>query len=113
MSDKEGADRRESSRLTGLYLLSYVAEEHGVQKTPVAVGRALDISSLGVRAEVFDAIEPGAAVDLEIGIRDRAFVARGKVVWAKSAEGNQFTVGIEFDRPQPELATAVAAEESE
>ena len=98
-------ERRNHPRVKALYLVSYVTDTGGIQKTSAEIGRTLDISSAGVRLEVYERIAPNSDVEVEIAIGDTIFSTRGKFVYARETDSGIFIAGIEFTQLHPELLT--------
>ena len=99
MYDKE----REAPRVNRLFLTSYVNREGEEQKSPVSLGRTLDISVTGAGMEVFQELQVGSVMDLEFDLHDSLLTARGKVVHSRREVDGHYVVGIRFDEPQERL----------
>jgi len=100
MYDKE----REAPRVNRLFLTSYVNREGEEQKTPVSIGRTLDISVSGVGMEVYQDLQVGSVMDLEFDLRDSLLTVQGKVVHSRLESDGQYVIGVRFDEPQEQLA---------
>ena len=98
-------ERRRYTRVRALYLLSYVSRSGDEQKTPISMGRTLDVSPAGVRIEVHQPIEKGSEMEMTIGVKEDAFPVRGKVIYSTSTNGagGMHQIGIEFDGTHPGL----------
>ncbi|MCP4687786.1 MAG: hypothetical protein GY859_07030 [Desulfobacterales bacterium] len=96
-------ERRTYPRVKKLYLVSYIGKEEGRQTTPVSMGRTLDISQAGVNLEIFQPIDPGAEMELEIGIKELTLGAMGTVTRYKKTGDGQYALGIRFNNPLTEL----------
>jgi len=96
-------EKRRFARLNILYLISYVSKEDGVQQTPVSMGRVLDISPGGVRVEVYEEVDKGAEMELDIAIGETSIAVRGTVVRTQLAEDGKRVLGIEFKAVVEEL----------
>jgi c-di-GMP-binding flagellar brake protein YcgR len=98
-------DFRRSPRVNRLFLTAYVNRDGKEQKTPVSLGRTLDISLTGVGMEVFHEIQIGTVMDLDLDLKDFILTVHGKVVHVRHEEGDRYVVGIEFDEvlEQPEI----------
>ncbi len=94
---------RQSVRVSKLFLTSYVNSDERGQRTPVSMGRTLNVSRRGVGMEVFQEIEVGTSMDLELDVKGNILTVRGRVIHAQAEEGGSLTVGIEFDQPQETL----------
>lgn len=95
---------RRAPRVNKLFLTAYVNREGEQQKTPVLLGRTLDISTAGVGMEVFQEVTAGSTMELEIDLQDSLLQITGKVVHVRPTEAGTYLVGIEFDEPQARLA---------
>ncbi|MGD0283761.1 MAG: PilZ domain-containing protein [Dissulfurispiraceae bacterium] len=91
---------RQSTRVHRLFLTSYINREGEVQKTPVSVGRTLNISMIGVGMEVFQEIQAGTRMDLEFDLQGSLLTVQGRVVHVCAEGEGTYTVGVEFDEPQ-------------
>lgn len=100
MNDKE----RRTPRVSRLFLTSYVIKEGEEQKTPVSMGRTLDVSPTGVGMEVFQVLTVGSAMDLEFDLQDTLLTVKGTVVHIRPEGDDRHVVGIRFDEPQEKLA---------
>jgi PilZ domain len=100
MYDKE----RDTPRVNRLFLTSYVNREGEEQKTPVSLGRTLDISISGAGMEVYQDLQIGSVMDLEFDLKDSLLTVHGKVVHSRRVGEGHYVVGIRFDEPQVRLA---------
>jgi hypothetical protein len=100
MYDKE----RDTPRVNRLFLTSYVNREGEEQKTPVSLGRTLDISISGAGMEVYQELQVGSAMDLEFDLKESLLTVQGKVVHSRREEDCRYVIGIRFDEPQNRLA---------
>jgi c-di-GMP-binding flagellar brake protein YcgR len=98
-------ESRRSPRVNRLLLTAYVNRDGKEQKTPVSLGRTLDISLTGVGMEVFQEIKIGTVMDLDLDLKDCILTVHGKVVHVRREEDDRYVVGIEFDEilEQPEF----------
>ena len=98
-------ERRCYPRLKSLWLISYVGKEGGVQKTPISMGRTLDMSPAGVKLETIEPLDPNALLELEmeIAIKERIFSVYGHVVYCREIPAANYIVGIQFDQPVEEI----------
>jgi hypothetical protein len=101
---KDGKERRRYPRLQGLYLLSYINKEGGVQKTGVSMARTINISPMGVGVEVYEAINCDSVMEMEIAVRDLVYSIRGNVIHSQEKSSGNYIIGIQFDQVQKELA---------
>ena len=106
MSDK----MRIAARLNKLLLTAYVNREGAEQKTPVSLGRTLDISATGVGLEVYQEVKTGSIMDLEFDLQDCLLTVQGKVIHVRRDGDGQYVVGIEFNEPQERLAALHAGQ---
>jgi len=95
-------DTRQHARVEVLYLMSYVNKEDDIQQTPISMGRALDISPAGIRLEVFEPVEIGSQMEIQIAIRETSLPVRGRVIHVVEEDG-KYVVGMEFEKVQKEL----------
>ena len=103
-----GEERRRHPRIKSLNLISYVNMEGEVQLTPELMARALNISLSGVKMEVYEEINVGSEMEMEIAIDESIFTVRGKVVYARQVEGGITVLGVEFSELQEDLAAMLA-----
>ena len=106
-------DSRRSPRVNRLLLTAYVNRDGKEQKTPVSLGRTLDISLTGVGMEVFQEVQIGTVMDLDLDLKDSIITVHGKVVHVRSEGDDRYVVGIEFDEllEQPEVVGSGKASE--
>jgi PilZ domain-containing protein len=97
------AERR-YPRISRLCLITFVNREAGEQRTPVSVGRTLDISPVGVGLEVFEEVRAGSTMEMEIALEGALLEVKGKVVHVTSREEGRAVIGVAFDAPQELLA---------
>ena len=107
---KQPADRRNHPRVRALYLVNYITNSDSFEKTSTKIGRTLDISSAGVRLEVYEEIVPDSDVEVEIAIGDLIFAARGRYVHSQETDSAIFIAGIQFEQPHPELVKMLGEE---
>ncbi len=96
-------ERRSCPRVRKLFLVSYIGKEEGRQTTPVSLGRTLDISQAGVNLEVFQRIDSGAQMELEIGIKETTLGVDGTVTRLEKTGDAVYTLGIRFEAPLTNL----------
>lgn len=98
-------DSRRSPRVNRLFLTAYVNRDGKEQKTPVSLGRTLDISLTGAGMEVFQEVEVGSEMDLDLDLKNTLLKVHGKVVHVRRDEEDRYVIGIEFDEllEQPEI----------
>jgi hypothetical protein len=104
---------RASPRIDKLFFISFIETENSEQKSPVSIGRTLNISSTGLGIEAFLQIHVGATMEMNICLGDEILAARGKVVHSRPLESGGYFLGIEFDTVQERLASAALQKESD
>jgi hypothetical protein len=106
-------DSRRAPRLNRLLLTAYVNRDGKEQKTPVSLGRTLDISVTGVGMEVFQEVEVGSEMDLDLDLKETLLTVHGKVVHVRRDGEDRYVIGIEFDEllEQPEIVHSEAVAE--
>lgn len=93
--------RRAFPRVNKLHFIAYVNREGEEQKTPVSMGRTINISRLGVGMEVFQPLEVDSVMEMEIALEEEQLLAvKGTVVHIASQEDGKFIAGIKFDEIQ-------------
>ncbi len=102
--DKE----RQYPRVNKLFFISYIAREEGEQKTPISMGRILNISSTGIGMEVFQELGVNSAMEMDIDMEDFNLSVQGKVVHSHTIEEGKYYVGIQFNEPQEKLHEKLA-----
>jgi c-di-GMP-binding flagellar brake protein YcgR len=90
-------DSRRAPRVNRLLLTAYVNRDGQEQKTPVSLGRTLDLSLTGVGMEVFQQVQIGSFMDLDLDLKDTIITVHGKVVHVRREGEDRYVVGIEFD----------------
>lgn len=103
---------RASPRIDKLSFISFIETENSEQKSPVSIGRTLNISSTGLGIEVFLEINVGSTMEMNICLGDEILAARGTVVHSRPLESGGYFLGIEFDTVQEKLATVIFNTES-
>lgn len=102
------SEKRKSPRVDKLFMIAYIPHSDGPQKTPISMGRTLNISPSGVAMEVYREIPLGTAIELEIDVDDTTVSAWGKVVRSDALGGGDFTVAIKFDEQQVQMSARLA-----
>lgn len=95
---------RRAPRVSKLFLTAYVNREGAEQKTPVSLGRTLDISLTGVGMEVYQEVHVGSLMDLEFDLQGTLLTVQGKVVHVRKENDDRYVIGVEFNEPQQQLA---------
>lgn len=98
---------RGAPRIDKLSFISFVEQEDGEQKSPVTMGRTINISATGLGIESFQHIPEGAVMEMDISLGDEIIHARGKVVRSTMLANGAFFLGINFDDYQERLETVV------
>ena len=96
----QNAEPRQSIRVHKLFLTSYINREDEEQKTPISVGRTLNISTIGVGMEIFQEIQAGSTMDLEFDLQGSLLTVKGRVIHVRSEGDGSYVIGVEFDEPQ-------------
>jgi len=97
----EEIQRRAFPRIDKLYFIAYVNREGEEQKTPVSMGRTVNISRLGIGMEVYQRLEIDSTMEMEIAVEEgRLLSIKGTVVHITSMEDGKFHAGIKFDAIQ-------------
>jgi hypothetical protein len=96
----QNEEPRQATRVSRLFLTSYVNLDEKGPKTPVSVGRTLNVSITGVGMEVFQELEAGSLMDLEFDLQGSLLMVRGRVVHVRPEGEGSYIIGIEFDEPQ-------------
>ena len=106
-------DARRAPRQNRLLLTAYVNRDGKEQKTPISLGRTLDISVTGAGMEVFQEVEIGSEMDLDLDLKDTLLTVHGKVVHVRRDGEDRYIIGIEFDEllEQPEIVLTDAVKE--
>ena len=106
-------DSRRAPRQNRLLLTAYVNRDGKEQKTPISLGRTLDISVTGVGMEVFQEVEIGSEMELDLDLKDTLLTVHGKVVHVRRDGEDRYIIGIEFDEllKQPEIVQTDAVKE--
>ncbi len=106
MGKDQSADKvRACPRVNKLFFIAYVNREGADQKTPVSLGRTLNVSINGVGMEVFQPVAVGSAMEMEIDLENSTLPLLGKVVHAQDHGDGTFYLGIQFNEPQKQLAS--------
>ena len=101
---KGNEERRRYPRLESLYLLSYVNKESGVQKSGVSMARTINISPAGIGVEVYQPINRGSLMEMEIAIQEHIFTVQGKVIYSQEKSSGSSIIGVQFNELQKELS---------
>ena len=102
------AENRTHPRVNKLNFIAYVNREGDEQKSPVSLGRTLNVSATGVGMEVYQQVAIGSIMEMEIGLANGNLPVIGTVVHANNLENGKYYIGIQFDQLQPTLAPPAA-----
>ena len=100
---------RRYPRVNKLCLVAYVNRDGTEPRTPVSLGRVLDLSPAGIGMEVFSQVQVGSFMEMELDLQESLLPVQGRVVNVRPGEEGCYVVGIEFTEPRPELAAFAAA----
>jgi len=89
-------------------MIAYLPQEDGPSRTPVSLGRTVDISPSGVGMEIYKEVAVGTVMEMEIDLEGLPVLARGKVVRGDLLKNGNFLIGISFDVEQELLRTKIA-----
>lgn len=101
-------EKRVNPRVQKLFMIAYLPKESGPSRTPISLGRTVDISPTGVGMEVYKEIAVGTAMEMDIDLDGLPVPARGKVVRVDLLPDGNFLIGIRFDAEQELLLTKIA-----
>ncbi len=104
-------DKRGTPRVKKLFMIAYLPKDDGPSRTPVSLGRTVDISPSGVGMEIYKEIAVGTVMEMEIDLEAVPLSALGKVVRVDPLENGNFHIGISFDDQQELLQTRIALSE--
>lgn len=99
------SDNRTYPRVNKLFFIAYVNREGDEQKSPVSLGRTLNISAVGVGMEVHQPVAIGSLMEMEIGLSRENLPILGTVVHSSDLGNDKYYLGIQFDQTQPKLAS--------
>jgi c-di-GMP-binding flagellar brake protein YcgR len=100
-------ENRTQPRVGKLYFIAYINREEGEQKSPVSLGRTLNISATGVGMEVYQAVSVDSSMEMEIGLEKDNLSIKGKVMHVTDLGNGKYYIGIKFDEIQEKLASLV------
>jgi len=101
---------RRSLRVNKLLLAAYIGREGEEQRTPVSLGRTLDVSTTGVGMEVYQEVHVGSSMDLEFDLHDSLLTVQGTVVHSRREGDDRYIIGVEFNETQ-ELLSILPADQ--
>jgi len=102
-------EKRVTPRVQQLFMIAYLPKESGLSRTPVSLGRTVDISPSGVGMEIYREVAVGTVVEMEIDLEGLPVLARGKVARTDLLDNGNFIIGVRFDAEQELLQTKIAA----
>jgi len=102
-------EKRVTSRVQKLFMIAYLPKETGPSRTPVSLGRTVDISPAGAGMEIYKEIAVGTVMEMEIDLDGLPVLARGKAVRVDLLDNGNFLIGVSFDAEQELLQTKIAA----
>lgn len=101
---QEYSRQRSFPRVHKLFFISYINKERDEQKTPVSLGRTTDISSSGVGMEVYQQINVGSTMEMEIDVEQFSISVQGTVVHVSDLGDDKYLIGVQFSATQDKLA---------
>lgn len=104
-------EKRGNPRVQKLFMIAYLPQEEQPSRTPISLGRTVDISSSGVGMEVYREVAIGTVMEMEIDLSDIPFPARGRVVRTEALADGNFHIGIKFDEQQDLLQSRLSMAE--
>jgi len=112
MEVKKGTEEKRSApRVQKLFMIAYLPFDDGPIRTPISLGRTVDISPSGIGMEVYKEIAVGTVMEMEIDLEGLSVPAWGKVVRADLLENGNYHIGIKLDEEQELLQTKIAMAE--
>jgi c-di-GMP-binding flagellar brake protein YcgR len=104
-------EKRGNPRVQKLFMIAYLPKGDGPLRTPVSLGRTIDISPSGVGMEVYKEVAVGTVMEMEIDLDDLPVSAWGKVVRVDLLGNGNYRIGIRFDEQQELLQKKIALAE--
>lgn len=104
-------DNRSTPRVKKLIMTAYHPKGDSESRTPLSLGRTVDISPSGVGMEIYKEVEVGAIMEMEIDLEAVPLLVRGKVIRTEPISDGNFLVGIQFDEQQELLNAGITANE--
>src|SRR5690242_15324992 len=92
-------------------MTAYLPFEEGPTRTPISLGRTVDISPSGVGMEVYKELAVDTIMEIEIDLEGISVTAWGKVVRTALLENGNYLIGIRFDEKQELLQAKIAMSE--
>lgn len=100
---EDAQERRRHARIDSLNLTSIVPKEGNAPIAQVSMARTLDLSPAGAKIEVYQEIDFGTRVELDIAVGEEITRVHGIVVHVEPTEPGGYLLGIEFDEAQSAL----------
>lgn len=92
---------RRHERFRSANLIHYtILDETGVA-TAQGMGKTLDVSLGGILIETSEALDPGAAVSIGIGLKDALAQVQGVIAHTAPETDGKFKVGVRFGDLEP------------
>lgn len=101
-------EKRDKPRVKKLFMVAYLPKDDEPARTPISLGRTVDISPTGVGMEVYKEVAAGTAIEMELNLEGVTLFARGKVVRVDPLADGNFLIGISFDAEQELLQARIA-----
>jgi hypothetical protein len=108
---KSNEEKRGAPRVQKLFMIAYLPFDDGPVRTPLSLGRTVDISPSGVGMEVYNEVAAGTIMEMEIDLDGLPVPAWGKVVRVDPLDNGNFLIGIRFDEEQELLQAKIAGTE--
>ena len=108
---KSTEEKRGTPRVQKLFMIAYLPFDDGPIRTPISLGRTVDISPSGVGMEVYKEIAVDTVMEMEIDLEGLTVPAWGKVVRVDLLENGNYHIGIRFDEEQELLQAKIAMAE--
>ncbi len=104
-------EKRGAPRVQKLFMTSYLPKDDGPSRTPVSLGRTVDISPFGVGMEIYKELSVGTAMEMVIDLEAPPVLALGKIVRVDLMDNGNYLIGIKFDAEQELLQARIALAE--
>lgn len=104
-------EKRGTTRVQKLFMIAYLPLGDDPIRTPISLGRTVDISPSGVGMEIYKEVAVGTVMEMEIDLENLPFSAWGKVVRVDPMNNGNFLIGIRFDEEQELLQIKIALAE--
>jgi hypothetical protein len=87
-------ERRTEERTQRNLLVSYTLCASDGQRSPIQMGRTMDISQSGLKLEIYDDVSPYSTVAVSVGVRNREIRVSGRVVYADANPNGSRWIGV-------------------